>query len=278
MFRIHNRRKREKILRKKIYSLLFILLFCVCCISLVKRNYGRIKYAADQFLNAGENSQPDDSAGPVDKDSLGKIDESQLSSMDTPTNIKHEMYSGAAEEMQFRVTNSYVSRKLEERFNERVINRADLIWYDYSVMDEDYTLKKDFYYLYATVNFKKISDYGEFSPYILKYTVNDNGTMIYIDSKFQNNFYNGCQFDSCVFAFLETDGKRLILGGRTEGFAKGDDVTYDVCYMITDEMLSKDNVYFAYHSALKKDEALKDKDQKYIKIDLGENYGQDFKE
>lgn len=258
-------------MKKKIFSVIFILLLCICCISLAAKNYGRIKHAVDSLLNLNQEDQPHaNTGGVIEAGDLNYIDEEQLCSADMPVNIKGEVGNKIPYEFQFQITNIHTSRQLEEQFKTKAPKRANLmIWYDYSVMDEDYTLKKDFYYLYATVNVKKISDECEFSPYILKYAVNDNGKMLYIRSDFQNNLYNGYEFDSAVFAYLETDGKHLISSGVTGNFMKGEDVTYNVCYMITDEMLSKDNIYLAYPYGGNYKDALLDKDQKYIKVSLG---------
>ena len=243
---------------KRIFTLFFSIITLICVFIFIKTYYPQLSVVFNTFNNQEEVSreQADDT------NNIMQIDESQFCGTEEPAIMEYIVFDDIRR-LQVIISDVRVSRQLDDKFKERVhMNFSD------SVMSEDYTFLKDFYYLYITVNVKSISGNISFCVSSLKYLINDNGEMAVVCWEQLNNEYNGSQYDSSQYSYLETDNKHLLSRGYIEQFANDDDLTYDACYVITEESLEKNNIYFAYTFGDVCNFA--NKSLKYIKVDIGE--------
>lgn len=265
---------------KKVFSMLFSIILLVCILYFIKTNWNKIS-AAIQHINKSEtysevnsevNSEAVSQTQPENttySDNVSmQIDQSQICGMETPVIIENTS-NHQGNKLQYTFSNVKISRQLDDRFKSRMISRALLeqhAFFSYSVMSDDYTFYKDFYYLYITVNVKNVSKDTVFVINELKYVLYDNGKMSSIGT---DTLYNDSKYDAAPCAYLETDDKKLLFKGVIKNFFSGDDMTYDACYMITDDTVNKNNVYFVDQYGMRPENAFKNAEQKYIKVDIG---------
>lgn len=197
--------------------------------------------------------------------SNSQLDKSQIFETNEPV-IFEDTKMGL--KMEVTISDVSITRNLLENFKSEIEPRSYLKYSD-SVVTDDYTFNKDFYYLNMTVNVKNTGIDTFYVLNRLTYVTNEDGQMSYadVDSK-----YNESKYNSLVCSFNETDNKNIINGGLIRKFSTNDEVTYEVCYIITDVSVENNNVYLMFPFGRLPQYVFADKDQKYIKVDIGNNH------
>lgn len=160
-----------------------------------------------------------------------------------------------------------LSRTLGEEF-ERNENQDKK--YSENTINQNGTFLKDFYYLYLIIKVENPEDgVGTFYvPNSLQYaTVQDHNITMYSNEV----TYQNSQYCSRLYAYKETDGKDLISNRSfIQHFNIGDNVEYKACYVVTEEDVAKNDICIVYPFGAYGERALKNRELRYIKINLQE--------